>query len=327
MPSPRAIHAVLIGLLLAAAPAPAQRPTVWHGQRPIQWSAQPRQAVARAHQLDRPVLFYISGSRNDDNDLEDNQRQAFRHPLVRSIAEERFVPVRLPRSPQSYALLQKTGAAPPFELSLHVVTAEGRFIGSIDASTAGNVWRLSEALTNLYRAYRVQYFTDYLEPLFDAEAAATDGELRNALRMIRKLTLLEADLAVVSLAERGGPAERGGLSDALRAETARTLAALSTPASVRALVKMVAHEPKLQPMLADCTRGAAEYLLPFLDAGEPEYRIAYEAAVRICRVPRPRPARFFENAERGRIDEELWRVRDHVRDCATEWNSTYGLYR
>jgi hypothetical protein len=310
---------ILIGWpsALAQQPAAPVRP----GQHPVQWSGRPKEAVARARHLDRPVLFYVGSSAEEDNDLEDNQQVAFRDPIVRSIIEDRFVAVRLPRSPQNFELLNKIGASPPYELSLQAATAEGKLIGTINATTAGNAQRLADALTSMYRAYRTSYFQEYLEPLFDPEARATDAELENALRMIRKLTLLEADSAVVSLLDRDS------LSDRLREAVLHTLAELSTPATVKALVERATTDPKARDALLKCTPGAGEALLPFLDVNEVQYSIAYQAAAVLCKVPSPRPARFFDNAERQKIEEELLRVRDIVRDCATQWNSTYGLYR
>lgn len=311
----RARIGFVVGIVLLSA-------VLAHAQVPIQWSSSLSASVRTSKQTLKPLLIYVpaSGSREND-DLERAQNRTFRDRLSVALVDERFVPVRTPRSNYNLAILNQLGAPTEYGNYLAVVSPEGELVGLVNPGDATRPDRFAQRLTTLFRQYRVALFNSQLKPVIEDDEASL-ANIRTALRVIRELLIEEASGAVVALLERKD------LPDALRRDVYETLRVLSTPVAAAALFDAALDDPAAAEALSRCTPLAAEWLLTKFDLDKPEeLRIAYEAVTAICRVSEPRSRAFFENADRLRIREEVIRVEKIARDTARRWWLRYGDLR
>lgn len=310
----RTIVSVNLALLLAAGAA---------GQtQPIQWISNAQQGVAQAKRVGLPLLFYVPGSRDrGDDDLDDAQQAAFRDPRVRSIAESRFVPTRLPLSSDNRAMLQQAGAAVGPGYCLVVMTPEGKLVGVIPPGQVADRRVLAQQLTAMFRKYRSELFEQRLKPLLEQEDARP-ADVVAAVRQIEKLLILEADQALVSLLERPG------LGKGLQKDVYEALAALSTKKSVEALLKAAQQDAQAAKALGRCTPGAAADMLPELKLDDMDkFVIVYEAVTNICNIKGKKPRGFWGGENERLIAEELERVKREVQAAAERWRREYEPYR
>jgi hypothetical protein len=307
---------IVAGVCLAACAA-AQ------GQRPIQWMSNTQQGVAQAKRTGLPVLFYVSGAgRNDDSDLENAQARAFSDPIVRGIAEERFVPVRLPRSNENRQMLQQIGAPSGIGLYLAVVTPDGKLIGTIPPGQAAEAKVLAGQMTALFRKYRADVFKRELKPVLE-DKEAKQADIIKALKVVEKFLIVEADESVAKLLERDG------LSKTVTKRVRDTLAELSTPKCVEVLLEAALQDKLAAKALARCTPAAAEALLPTLSLEQPEekFLVVYEAVTKICKISKTKPRGFWSGPNPRLIAEEIERVKVEVRKAAKRWREKYEAYR
>ena len=289
--------------------------------RPIQWISNANQGVAQARRTRLPLLFYVRGrSRGNESSIVRDQRRAFRDPMVSKIATSFFVPVRLANSPQTRTLLQNMGA-PTASDQLVVATPEGDLIGTISAMQARSAGGLAKALMEQFRQYRAALYKKDVKPILDSKTSSS-RDLIAALRLVDRFVIVEADEAVATLLERPG------LPKTVRKQVYKTLATLSTPKSVAALLDVATSDKLAAKALARCTPAGAKAMLPALDpADAAKLVIVYEAVTKICRVPKKRPRGFWNHANEELQIQEIERVKDLVQKKAARWEKTYGKLR
>lgn len=283
---------------------------------PIQWMSDLQEGVRTAKRTQRPILFYVPGSREDrGSDLRSYMVETFRDRMVNEIVWSRFVPVRLQRSNENLQMLAKLGAPVAVGLYLAVVTPDGELVGVISPLQAANPQTLVEGLTDLFRKYRTDLFTRELGRMLE-DPESKPAQIAYALRLIRQFLIVEADDSVVRVLERDD------LTDGLRGDVYETLAVLSTKASVKALLKRAADDPLARRALGQCTPGGAEALLPGLRSDDPELASdVYAAVVAICRVPEAKGPAFWKNAGDEDKQREIERVEKRVTERAERWRS------
>ena len=295
---------------------------VAQGERPVQWISNAQQGVAQAKRSGMPLLFYIGGSGSSgrsDSDLEDAQQQTLRDGLVRGIVQSRFVPVRLPRSTNTQTILNQMGARVGVGYCLVVATPDGELIGVIDPQQLTDARTLARQLTAMFRKYRTQVFEKELKPKLEGGSA---GEIIKALKVIDAMLITEADTSVVALVEKGG------LSPAVTKQAYSTLATLSTPAAVKALLKAALQDKLAARALNRCTAGGAAELLPALDSQNfDEFLVAYEAMTKICKINNAKPRGFWSGKNERLIQSELERVKAEVQKSSKLWRERYEAYR
>jgi len=294
---------------------------VGQAQRPIQWISNKQQGVAQAKRTGLPIMFYVTGSgRSEGSDLEDAQQRAFRDPLVRGIAEERFVTVRLPQSSENRKMLEQAGAPSGLGLYLAIFTPEGKLVGTIPPGQVAEARVLARQMTALFRKYRVDVFERELRPTLEEEGARA-GDILKALKVIERFLIVEADESVAKLLERGQ------LSASVEKQVYNVLAVLSTPRSVKALLEVAPRDKLAAKALGRCTPAGAEEMLAALDLAEPErFLVAYEAVTKICRI-KGKPRGFWRGQNEQLINAELERVKGAVKETAKRWREQFAAYR
>jgi hypothetical protein len=303
--------------LMLAAPALAQ------AQRPIQWISNAQRGVAQAKRMGLPVMFYVTGSgRGDGGDLEDAQQATFRNALVRGIAEERFVPVRLPQSSDTKNILEQLGVSPRLAFSVVYATPDGELLGVAHPGVLANASALARHMTQMFRKYRRGVFEEELRPKLEDEESKP-ADLIRALRRIEKLLIVEADKSVAKLLERDD------LTSTVRKEVYDVLAELSTGPAVDALLEAAANDKLAERALGRCTPAAAGHLLKQWDRQKnPEkFFLIYEAMADICNIRGTKPPGFWEGPKERLIKEEITRVSEAVREAAQRWKAKYEAYR
>lgn len=278
-------------------------------QQRVAFSANPRDAVRDARERDRPLMLYVVG--RDWEDMEEAHDKTFRDAEVIALSR-RFVPARLILS-QHRDLAAQWGLG-KYAHDLVFTTPDGNLL---DISPSWEVARPPSLVAKMrvaFDRYRDHVLLREVAPLLEKSESGAE-ELRRALRRIEDLLILRADAHVVKLLQRET------LDDSVRSAAYDALAALSTPAAVKALVRDAKKAPSAAAALGKCTPAAAdELLLPYLVDEDAELRlIVYGALARICKIGDVKSAKFWEadnpRAHRGEID----RTRRIVRRAADEW--------
>jgi hypothetical protein len=290
-------------------------------QRPIQWASNAQQGVSQAKRVGLPVLFYVTGSGREGGDLKDAQQQVFRDDLVRGIAEARFVPIRLSQSSDNRAMLERMGVRVGYGFCLVVATPELELVGTIPPGQLTEARALARQLTAMFRKYRTDYFERELKPKLEEETTQP-GDVIKVLKAIEKLLIIEADDQVAKLLDREE------LSAAVKKQVYNTLAVLSAPAGVKALLKAAPRDKLAANALNRCTAGAAGEMLPALESENfEEFLVAYEAVTKICNIKGKKPRGFWGGKNERLISEELERVKEAVTKSAKRWREQYEAYR
>lgn len=313
-------------------------------QKPIQWISNVEQGVAKAKRSGLPIMFYVAGSsRGDEGDLDDAQQRAFRDPLVRGMAEQRFVAIRLARSNATASLLEEMGVsgageagaqgggnrgargrsdrAARFGMYIVCATPDGKLIGVIPPGQVAEQRVLARQLTAMFRKYRVGVFERDLKPTLEDEAARP-ADLMKALKKIDKFLITEADDSVVKLLERGQ------LGSTVEKQVYNVLAVLSTPRSVKSLLEAAPRDKLAAAALARCTPAGAEVMWSASKGGEMEQFVAaYTAVTKICKIRDAKPRGFWGGPRQQLIDAEIERVTQEVERRAKRWRETYEEYR
>ena len=306
-------------------------------QNPIQWIASMPQGIAFAQRTGRPLLFYIPPSRDlqgsvfgvnvsdefgtFDSNIDDAQNIAFRDPIVRAFAQDRFVPVRLQRTNHTLPMLASAGLPTTYGMFLAAFTPRGDFIGWVSPSDVADPRILARRLSELYRDYRLSLFRTDLRPILE-NGAATPAELNAALRTISEFMILDADQEVISLLDRRN------LDRSVRKQALDTLAVLSTPEAVNTLVSLAGRDRMAAEALNNLTLPAAAYMLSIVDVDDPRQVTAvYDAAAKITGIQNPKYSAFWRQADRSARERELARVQAVLKPQAQLWHEAIGVLR
>jgi hypothetical protein len=286
----------------------------------ISWSLKVEECIARARQTNLPLMFWVLGrSASRDHRIESAQKRAFRDPLVVELSR-RFVTVRLSRS-RYRDQLEKWNLSPRTNLEIVFATPTGEKIDTLSPLGVGEPEVLARKMVLVFRHYREVFFETELRPKLEDDKTS-DADLRAALKQVTELLILPADQCVVALLDRES------LSDGVRKQVFETLAALSTAASVDALLKQAATDENARATLARCTPDAAERMLTELEGDDANLGLAvYRAVTRICRIRDVKPDRFWEGRNRVVKRKEIERVRRIVTSVAERWRERYAEYR
>lgn len=289
--------------------------------QPIQWISNSQQGVAKARSSGKPIMFYItSGSQGDKGDLKQDQQRAFRDPLVSSLARERFVPVRLANSSDTEKMLSDMGA-PRGGDQLVFSSPTGDYIGAIGPGQIRDAKSLAKGMVQMFRTYRDQVFNKDLKPVLE-NLNAPPGDVLKALNAVEELLILSADQTVADVLKRED------LATTTAKKVYSTLATLSTPASVKALLEAAPNDKQAELALDNCTPAGAEEMLTALDLEKPDALIpAYEAVTKICKVKGKKPRGFWNGDNQQLMAEELERVKEEVKGVSKRWKKKYEDYR
>ncbi|RMF79351.1 MAG: hypothetical protein D6744_09220 [Planctomycetota bacterium] len=265
----------------------------------LKWSRQVEAAVQHAQRTDRPLMFYlVDRSRRTNDELRRRQAAVFRDPRVAEAARK-FVCVELPID-QHPELAQRWNL--PARSSRYVVyaTPSGE---KIHQSGVGAVDDFRRHIRIAYHNYTRHVWENELLDVFRADPPNA-AALLAAVRRAGELKIIEADVYVARLVELRSA------SDALRGAAFETLARLSTKLAIETLVQHAPADERAARALADCDAAGAERMLPFLEHENARVRLlVYDAVTRICRVPKPKNAKFWKNADARAKADELRRVR------------------
>ncbi len=291
-------------------------------QSPIQWRTDPQAAVETARSTLLPVLFYIPPSRDDErSEIKRAQNDTFRTPVVREIAERLFVPIMLPRSNDNMQMMADMGAPTAYGMYLAVVTPDGKLVGVVEPTDVAEPKRLLARLVVLFNDYRHILYTREVQTILE-RPNADFGDIQRALGMIAKFRIGEADAAVVKLLERTN------LNSAQKRDIYQTLAILSTPAAVEALLNAAPADRDAAAALERCTPAGAENLLSALKPGGGERTwLAYKAITQIDRIEDRKSQVFWQGTDEARQTAEIERVTRLVKDTAQRWRDEGGELR
>jgi hypothetical protein len=327
----------MIALLQYPPVSPAQAYPSVLSQNPIQWISNAPQGISLAQATDRPLLFYIPPSETlhgiifghdvgdvfgtFTSDITNAQNVAFRDPIVKAFAEDRFVPVRLQRTNHTLPVLAAAGLPTTYGSYLAAFTPDGKYIGWITPSEAADPRVLAMRLSDLYRRYRLALYRHDVRPVLENEAA-TPAELGAALSTIRDFMILDADQDVTELLTR--PA----LNRNVEKEAIDTLAVLSTPDAVDTLVHLAGTNRIAAEALNRLTLPAAEHMLSIVDLNDPaQVAAVYDAAVKIAGIDDPKLRPFWSRANLAARQRELARVEAVLKPQAQRWHEVIGVLR
>lgn len=287
-------------------------------QTPIRWFDQPRPAVAEAQRSVRPLIVYVlAGTKDRDNDIERDHRAALNSPEVLRVAQY-FVPLRLSRSAHR-DVLADFGLRESSNMEMSFVAPNGEILGRAGVTTISRPEALAKQLAQAFAAFRDKLYEADIKPVL-TKADAKPAELKLALERVANMRLTMAEADVLALLQREN------LIPAVRQDVLETLAVLSTPEAIKALLQLPADDRQVTRALAKTTPVGAEHMLEGLRADAPQFDYAlYETIAKVSNLPSPKPARYFENAELRMKEEEVERLRNHVRRAAERWKAMYEL--
>lgn len=289
-------------------------------QQRVDWPNDVEGAIRTANQTKQPLMFWVvSRSGDREEDIEDEQKKAFRDPLVVQVAQ-RFSRAQLSRSRYS-DLLEKWGLSSRTNLTVVFVTPEGEKIDVLAPGGVGNARAFAKKMTLVFRQYRTQLFNNELKPVL-ANEASSPRDLLTALQMIEGMIILEADDEVAKLLEREN------LPPKLEQRVYQVLAVLSEPAGTKALFEAALSDPVAAKALESAMPSAASVLAEYIgDEDLDRHILAYRMAGKICDVDDVRPDRFWQGPNERVKQEEAERVKAAAKEAAQRWKQTYGEYR
>lgn len=277
---------------------------------PIVWSRDVRASIDFAQSADRPLMILVGSSPLTYEQLYEHGR---RGPAINPFADPRvieaariFVPLQVPGGHgTAHDLL---GGRVPARVNrvLVLLTPEGDILGQY--GIAGSPENLAEELRLASRAYGRKLFETKLKTVLE-NGHSSEKTVGAVLRKIRYFEIVEADAAVISLAERPR------LGAAVQRQAYETLANLSTSPATDYLVDRAVQGGRIDASVArralEAVRiPAAAHLLTMLDADELDRRlVAYRALVRVLRISNSKADRFWEIAAQGPREQEIERVK------------------
>jgi len=292
-------------------------------QNPIQWVANGRQGIAMAKERELPLFFYVSGGRDGgrSNDLKRAQQATFRDPLVVSIAQKRFIPVRVARTSANRPIMEELGLPTTHGWYAALITPSGEMLEQIGAQQLADPAQVAETLARAFGTFRDQFFQAKLKPVFSRESL-TPRDLTRTLKRVHSMVILSADETVAA------QLDRPNLSNPVRKQIYDTLALLSTQTSVDTLMAAAPQDRLAATALRACRPGAADYLLPYLSNEDTQViALAYGALAHINKLSRPRPASFWSSDHADLKNQEIARVTERAQAAAARWNKTVGRFR
>jgi hypothetical protein len=287
-------------------------------QNPDQWSGSVEQSVARAQEQTLPLLVWVTGDRDDDDDLDDAQEECFRDPIVVDIIHRRYVPVRVARNSRAIETAARLGLPTEHGLYCAVLTADGRLLDSMGPGEVADPAAFANHLVAASDRYLDDLYETELRPLLE-DLSTPKPQARLAAQTVWRLGIRKADGAIVGLLDRPDltPSERSRLYSAL--------AAIGTDASIEALLDRP-DDPAAMNALLRCEPGAIPQLLTEIptaqDAADPRQLAAYRAVARICRLQNPRADQWWETAPEEARQAELERLSDRAHVVLEYWQQT-----
>jgi len=288
----------------------------------INWSTNVEQGVALAKRNNVPIMFYVlSGSDDRDNDIERDHRASFADPRVFELSKK-FVTLHMSRSRYRDQLTQW---GLPFSSNMIIVFTkpDGTMIDTLSVGGVAQPQSLAQKMALVFNKFRTDLFENEIKPVLTADPL-NEGDVRKGLKIIDAYTILAADQDLIAFLERDG------VSPALKLDVYESLALLSTPASLKALLTAAEEDPKVAKLLEKCTPDAADRMLEQMTLENPKpamFFAVYNAVTKICRVKSPKPERFWSGPNANLKTEELERVREIVRETARRWRDVYADYR
>lgn len=277
---------------------------------PIIWSRDVEASVRYAQDTDRPIMILVSSSPLTYEQLYQHGRRGpainpFTDPRVVDAARN-FVALQVPRGHgTAYDLLE--GRVPArVNRVLVLLTPDGDILGRY--GIAGSPESLGAELRLTFRAYSRNLLESKLKPVLEDDQAS-ERALGIALRKIRDFEIVEADEAVISLAERPR------LGAGVQRLAYEALASLSTSAAVDYLIDRVVQGDSVDARnarraLEGVKPSAAAHLLSVLDADDADRSLAaYRALVRVLQIPNPKADRFWDIASERLRDQEMERTK------------------
>ncbi|MFT3685261.1 MAG: DUF255 domain-containing protein [Phycisphaerales bacterium] len=295
-------------------------------QNPVQWGGNAKSAIERAQSEHRPLLFWVSQGRDgdDEDDLEDAQSDSFRDPIVVSLAQKDFIPVRVSRNSRMLEEAQKLGLPTTHGLYVALLSPDGKVLDQIDPGVVANPQVFATRLVTALRSYRDSFYRDQLQKVVTA-AESAKRDVRTALQFVWRLRILTADKDVIALMDR---------KDLLPTEKRRLyqlMAAMCTQATVEKLLSLTAQGDKdAEGALAKAEPGALEFLLPHLPTAEgadATQLAAYDAAARIARFTGSRSPEFWKNAKPEDRTKEIDLLRGRAATVLEYWQEQVGRWR
>jgi hypothetical protein len=310
------MNRVFVGALALACSALAA------AQYPIQWLGDPQAGVATAKRTLRPVLFYIPGALEDRrSDIKRAQDEAFAVPMVRDIADRCFVPIRLEPSSDHLQMLGDMGAPTTYGLYLAVVTPGGKLVGIVTPSDAADAKTLVTRLVALFSSYRHELYEQEIKPVLERDDARPP-EIERVLGIVFEFRIAEADAAVLKLLERPQFAQT------LRHDVYQTLATLSTPLAVQAVLDAAVTDRAAANALTQCTPVGTENMLPALTPGGSERAwLAYKTITQVNNIPDRKIRAFWKEADEAKQNAEIERVSKLTKERAARWREEGGELR
>lgn len=289
------------------------------GQNPVQWSGDTRGSVSLARERSLPLLFWVSGGRDAENDdLEDAQEECFRDPGVVDYIKGHFVPVRVSRSSNVVEAARSLGLPTEHGLYCAVLTPEGKLVDRMGPGEVGDPAAFSAHLRSAFNAYCDNLYEKDLRPVLE-DPASPKADARRAAQTVWRLEIRKADRAMIGLLARPDvtPAERSRLYPAL--------AALGTELCVSTLLESA--DPKAAAALARAPLGVLEWIIPQLPGDEgavgAKQMAAYRAAMQIARAGAPRAEAWWEKAKVEDRRKELERLKERAR-TVLEFSREHG---
>ncbi len=287
-----------------------------HAQGTVQWQTDPRTAIAQAKATGKPLMVYVrasSSERSGDDDVDRDHQRSFRDQRVLRIAAS-FIPLRLSAS-RDRAILGEFGLSQSASMEMAFVSPDGESLGpTLSAGGIGQPESLAKRLRQALDAYGTKIYQKELKPIIEDKDAKTDA-LRDALNRVAELGVRAADRDVIAVLERET------LAPPVRNAALAALAALSTPASAKHLLKLAREDDATAlKQLEKLTPIGAEPLLDEITDkdGNVDF-VAYNAVARSCRVAAPKPKKFFENAAPAVAAKEVERVVGLARTAIQNW--------
>lgn len=304
---------LIVGLAMVAVLSGAGRALA---QNPVQWMGNPKAAVERAKEQMLPLMVWVwestekVGRHAEDDDLRDAQERAFRDPTVVSLAQSRFVPLRLMRNSRSDEVLAELGLPTGYGLYIAIVSPDGKLIDRIGIEDVASPGALAARLEAASKKYVDGLYDKELRPVI-TDPNADKEDVRRAVQTTWRLKILSADKDIVGLLKRPDitPVERRKLYT--------LLASMGTPACVNALLDAAVSDKDAAQALSRADAAALETLVTDLPAGDgttPTARqlIAYRATVFVARSGQPRPDQFWTDSPPEKCATEIQRLKDRA---------------
>ena len=276
----------------------------------LTWLNDVEKGMAEARKKSVPVLFYIDAE-DDASDAE--QEKSFTDPTIQRIVTAQFVPLRLGQSQTTDMMMEQMKVQDWTPACVVVATSRGRLIATIPAEIVADPQTFAGQLTSAYQRFGTELFENRLRTSLEDESAKPE-DVRDALKLIAQLSIAEADEAVIDLSRRKG------VSQDVKTRAYRTLAALSTERSVKALMKAAPGDEAAAGALSECTPVGAELMMSEMDAGdEAERTLVCAAVAKICDVAPIDPQLLATGADKEERKNGIARLETATKASAKRW--------